>query len=229
MTTVLITGASSGFGTHLAKAFAAAKYDVVATGRDKTKLLALQKSIGKNCTVLVADIQTEKGLTAVAEAISERAVSTLVNNAGTISFLGQKPLSEYIADINSTLMTNTAAPIALCLAAHKHFVAHGGGRIVNINSAAGRMGNFSEAIYCASKWGLRGFSESVKDTWLKEGVYVTDVFPGKMAAGMAAHVKGVPLIDPDELAELIVKTCASESFYVRDMGIQRRVKLQRDQ
>ena len=222
---MLITGASRGFGAFLSMAFGTAGFHVVGVGRDKKELLLLKRSIEKDhglCSTIVADLMTELGQAAVARGIREHDIDVLINNAGVNPEPISKKIAGNIADINLILQTNTTAAIALCVAAHEHFVAQGRGTIININSAAGLKGNFGEAVYCASKFGLRGFSESVKDAWLKQGIWITDVYSGAMATGMASHRSDVKdLIDPQELADFLIGLCSNRSFFVRDISVQK--------
>ena len=65
--------------------------------------------------------------------------------------------------------------ITLCYGVFEYFTAREGGIIININSVAGLKGSSREVSVCRTKFGLRGFSESVKDAWLKQGVRMIDV------------------------------------------------------
>jgi|GEM_PF-614134 short-subunit dehydrogenase len=227
--TVLITGATSGLGTYLAHAFARAGYVVVLHGRDEAKLRAIKNQVlDKNrisCATVVGDLLDAKGLSAVLSAMRTQDIDILVNNAGIDPELTSGGVKGDIKDINAIFSTNATSAIALCYGAFEHFLTKGGGDIVNMNSVAGMRGSDHEPLYAASKFGLRGFSESVKEAWLKQGIRMTDIYSGAIATGMASHRPDVKdLIDPQELAEFIVGLCAPDSFFVREISVQKTKK-----
>lgn len=228
--TVMITGASSGFGIHLAKAFSRAGYNLIANARDEAKLSALKSVVAKakdsKFVGVVADIRSENGLKELASAITKQNVDVLINNAGVNPELQGRSRADNIAEMQNIIQTNLSSVIALCTSAYEYFAAHGGGIIININSVAGLKGNYHEAVYSASKFGLRGFSESVKDEWLKRGVRMIDVYSGAIATGMSSHRKDVAtLIDPMELAEFLVGLCKMDSFFIRELNVQKTGRL----
>lgn len=223
--TVLITGSSSGFGTHLAEAFATEGYNIVLHGRNKERLSTIKNKISKRgvrCISVVADLQTREGLNAVRSMLHKHNVDILVNNAGVNPELKGGVLND-IKDVDAIIATNTSSAIILCYAAFAHFTGRGGrGDIININSSAGLRGSAHEATYAASKFGLRGFSESVKEAWLRQGVRITDIYSGALATGMSSQRKDRDdLIDPRELAKFVVELCAARSFFVREFNVQR--------
>jgi short-subunit dehydrogenase len=123
-------------------------------------------------------------------------------------------------DIEAVISTNASSAIALCYSAFAHFTTNGSGTIMNINSVAGLRGSSHEPLYAASKFGLRGFSESVKDAWLKQGVRMIDVYSGAMATGMSSKRSDVSnLMDPKELASFLVGLCETDSFFVRELNV----------
>lgn len=224
--TALITGASAGFGTYLAFAFAHAGFNVVIHGRDEKKLLAVADQISKKenvrCATIAADLLTAKGLDAVLAALHAQNVDVLVNNAGINPETHRRGTPSDIKDISDVLFTNTAAPIALCFGAFADFASRGGGAIINIISSAALIGSHHEPVYAASKSGLRGFSESVKAAWLKQGVRMTDIYPDALATGFASKRPNFSdLTDPRELADLVVGLCDTNSFFVRELAVQR--------
>lgn len=228
--TVLITGASSGFGTHLACAFAHAGYAIVLHGRDEKKLRAVENEILKkeniHCTMIAADLRNSNGLDAIKTALHTQNVDILINNAAVNPELGRDGTMSDMNDIDAIVSANTSSAIALCYAAFAHFTARGGGILININSVAGLRGSSHEAVYAASKFGLRGFSESVKEAWLKQGVRMIDVYSGAIATGMSSQRPDADdLIDPQELAEFLVGLCATKSFFARELNVQRTRKM----
>ena len=223
--TVFITGASSGFGTHVARAFAHGGYGLVLHGRDEKKLYAVRDEIAATekveCLCVFADLRTAEGINAITTAIHANAVDILVNNAAVNPELSGNAAHDVPA-IEEIMSVNASSAIVLCYAAFADFTTRGGGTIININSVAGLRGSSHEALYAVSKFALRGFSESVKEDWLKQGVKMIDVYPGALGTGMSAHRADVQsLIDPREFAEYLVTLCATKSFFVKELNIRR--------
>jgi len=223
---VLITGATGGLGTALAMAYAHAGFTIVASCRDESRLRQLKEGLeretGEQCVTVLADLKNPEGLNALVQALASERVTVLVNNAGINPELRHKSPAASVHEIQEIIATNTSAAIALSIAAFEHFKTMGSGTIVNMNSAAGQRASVPEAVYSASKFGLRGFSEAVRDAWLRESVRVIDVYPGAIATGMSSARADVDtLIDPGELAKYVVGLCQTESFFVREVSMQR--------
>lgn len=220
--TVLITGSASGFGAYLAKAFHANGYEIVLhdiRGNEKN-LLALQEKIEAH-SIVFADLRNPDELQELERAIEALGVNILVNNAGVNPELRNGTTVENINSVQEILRINTSATIALCYATFEH-MKKSGGIILNINSIAGLKGSVHEPVYAASKFGLRGFSESVKDAWLKQGVRMIDMFSGGIATGMSVHSPIINnLIKPEEYADFIVNLCATNTFFPREVNVQR--------
>ncbi len=227
--TVLITGSSSGFGVNIAQAFAQAGYAIILHGRNSKKLKTLKNKILKEervtCSLIVADLGNSNGLTAIKKTLRNQKIDILINNAAVNPELGHTDIANDKSNIDTIFSVNTATAIALCYTAFAHFKTHGSGIIININSVAGLKGSAHEAVYAASKFGLRGFSESVKEEWLKKGVKMIDVYSGAIATGMSAQRTDVKdLIDPEELAKFLIGLCKTDSFFARELNVQRTKK-----
>ncbi len=224
--TVAITGASAGFGSRMAQAFAGSGFDLVLCGRNRERLNgvrdALQVPTARRCELLAADLRTAAGLDEFSDALQRHGVDIVVNNAAVNPELIYRKGLSSLNEIADVIATNASAAISVCLSAFEHLRARGQGTIVNVNSIAGWRGSGHEPVYAASKFGLRGFSESVKDAWLGHGVRIVDVYSGAIATGMSAGRSDLTeLIDPGELAGLIVHLCDTHSFFVREVNIQK--------
>ena len=227
--TVLITGAGEGFGKYLAHAFAHDGFNVVANAREKNLLPVLEKELsrinGVRSFMVEADIRNTSGIKKLKDAFLSEKVDVLINNAGINPELSTNSMVAELEDVENIFLTNTSAAIALCINAFEYFRTKGGGTIININSMAGLVGSNHEPLYAASKFGLRGFSESVKGEWIKHGVRMIDVHSGAIGTGMSAKRADLKsLIDPKELAEFIVGLCQTDSFFVREFNVQRTRK-----
>jgi len=172
---VLITGATSGIGRALAVQLAARKWRVLASGRDTERLAALQAETG--CLVAAADVTNE----AEAVALFERAwnelngVDALVNSAG-INHI-KAPVAEIeVADWEQQMAINLRAPMVMCREAMRRMEA--GGHILNVVSTIALTSQPNYSIYTASKYGLLGFTNSLRKEAQAQGIKVTAAFPG---------------------------------------------------
>lgn len=176
--TVLITGAGGGFGRHMVQQFRAAGARLVLTDLGEAALGAVAADAGHDLVAAVAaDLSTETGCQALVAACSERGVvpDILVNNAG-IACAGR--VDHVPRDRWETLMQlNLLAPMRLCSGFLPGMLQRGSGHIVNISSLAGWAGARGMSSYCASKFGLRGFGESLSADLRGTGVHVTNVYP----------------------------------------------------
>ncbi|NNC57141.1 MAG: SDR family NAD(P)-dependent oxidoreductase [Woeseiaceae bacterium] len=177
-TIVLVTGAGGGFGRHMVRQFRAAGAKLILTDVTDDALRDVSDDAGDDLVDLVAaDLATEEGCAAVAEVCRSRNVvpDILVNNAG-IGVAGR--LDHVPRDRWETLMQlNLLAPIRLSSAFLPGMIERGSGHIVNMSSLAGWVGSQGLSSYCASKYGLRGFGESLAADLEGTGVHVTNVYP----------------------------------------------------
>ena len=176
--TALITGAGGGFGRHMVQQFRAAGSKLVLTDVSEEALSAANDDAGNDLQASVAaDLATEEGCDAIAELCASHDLipDILVNNAG-IAVAGR--LDHVPRDQWETLMQlNLLAPMRLCSHFIPQMIERGSGHIVNISSLAGWIGAQGLSSYCASKFGLRGFGDSLAYELKGTGVQVTTVFP----------------------------------------------------
>ncbi len=161
---VIVTGASSGIGRQLALDFAERGANLVLAARrgDALEQVATEcRKGGVQVEVCVGDLAER----AFAESLMARALARfgrldiLVNNAGIPK---HKPIFQVTPeDVDATLRVNFLAPAYLCVAAIPPMLRQGGGYLVNISSAAGRVPPPRESVYAASKYALTGFSEGL--------------------------------------------------------------------
>lgn len=176
--TVLITGAGGGFGRHMVRQFRAADARLILTDLSDLALREVADEAGDALVAAVtADLATEAGCDGVAAACAARDIvpDILVNNAG-VGVAGR--LDHVPRDRWEALMQlNLLAPMRLTNLFVDKMVLRGSGHIVNISSLAGWVGSRGLSSYCASKFGLRGFGESLAADLEGTGVHVTNVYP----------------------------------------------------
>ncbi len=156
----LITGASSGIGRAIAEALHQQGVRLILVGRNDAKLSQLQSDLGTQHQVLVADINSASGRQAIANKVeTDKAINLVVQCAGTSSF------GEFVTDdpsaISDTLNTNLLAPMLITRELLPALLQRQQATIVNVGSVFGHIGFPCYSTYCASKFGLRGFSEAL--------------------------------------------------------------------
>jgi len=176
--TVLITGAGGGFGLHMTRQFRDAGCNLVLTDINDRALRGSVEDAGDALLAAVAaDLATEEGCGVIAGTCTAKGITPdlLVNNAG-IGFSGR--LDHVPRERWETLMQlNLLAPMRLCNLFLPGMIGRGSGHIVNISSLAGWIGSQGMTAYCAAKFGLRGFGESLSADLEGTGVKVTNVYP----------------------------------------------------
>ncbi|MFD1040071.1 SDR family NAD(P)-dependent oxidoreductase [Virgibacillus byunsanensis] len=178
MPNVAITGAGSGLGRELALYYAKNDYTVFLLGRTDTKLHIVQNEIlenGGNAEVVLCDVREYASVSIAFQQIGQ--LDVLINNAG-IGIFG--PVEDYTIDeIEDTLNTNVKGAI-LTVQSALPLIRASNGRILTIISTAGLRGKVNESIYCASKFAVKGFTESLQKEWEDASFTITSVYMGGM-------------------------------------------------
>ena len=183
----VITGASSGIGAATARALAADGYRVALLARRVDRIQALADELGDGAVAIEADVTDRDALVAAADRVAQEfgRVDVLVNNAG-IMLLG--PFSaEQRADYRRMVEVNLLGAITATEVFLDQLTDGGGGDIVNISSVAGRTARAGNGVYAATKWGLNGWSESLRRELLPD-VRVTLIEPGAVATELPTHI-----------------------------------------
>jgi short-subunit dehydrogenase len=225
---VLITGASSGVGAALARRVAAQGAVVGLIARRSRRLaevLADCRRTSAASTMWVADLAE----TATAGQLALEAwetlggIDVLVNNAAIPKRRAVTALEP--ADVETVMRINFFAPVRLTLAVLPRMLERGAGVIVNVASVGGRLGIVHEAAYCASKFALCGWSESMAVDLQGTGVAVKLIQPGPVDTeiwdqpGNEEPLYQGPKAPADEVADGIIGALGSDRFehYLPDM------------
>ena len=227
--TALVTGGSSGLGRGIVGALARAGVRVAFTYRTNA---AGAQSVVQECSptggvfALQGDVCSDAD---VARVVAETAarfgrLDILVNNAGiTRDALTLRMNPE---DWQAVIETNLTGPVRCCRHALPHLLASDAGRIINIASAAGIVGNAGQANYSAAKAGLIGLTQVLARELAPRGVTVNAVAPGAIDAGIVAEmpedrrrrlIAAIPMGrmgTADEVAALVVFLAGREAGYI---------------
>ncbi len=218
---VIITGASraEGIGAAAARRFADEGASVAITARGAAGLEAVAAGIrerGGQARAFPADLSDPAGCEAMLRAVDEAfgGLDVLVNNAGA-NARGNVEHQDPAALAN-IIQVNLVAPIVLTRLALPRLRARGGGSIVQVASIAGQIPLDGEAVYSASKHGLRAFSFALREELAGSTIHIAVVSPGPVETGFLLDeiddvpdiVFANPMSSADQVAALIIQSAA---------------------
>jgi short-subunit dehydrogenase len=226
---ILVTGASSGIGAALAPTLAARGATVGLVARRADRLGAVLdecRAHSPASRMWVCDLADPDAAAAVATEADEAfgGLDVLVNNAA----IPKRRFVQAITpdEVDETMRVNFTSPVRMTLAVLPGMLARDRGVIVNVASMGGRIGILQEAAYCASKFALSGWSESMAADLWPTGVEVRLIHPGPIDTEIwdqpgndPAHYDG-PLEPPSVVADGIVAAIEGDRFehYVPDLS-----------
>jgi len=219
--TALITGASRGIGKRIAERLVNDGFFVVGTSTTEAGAKNIEGWLGDRGIGLTVQVEDSASVDALFQRISERCgdVSVLVNNAGITrdNLLVRMSDDEW----NGVIETNLAGAYRMCKSVLRPMMKTRWGRIVNVGSVVGRMGNSGQTNYAASKAGIEGLTKALAQEVGSRGITVNCVAPGFIDTDMTAKLS-------DEQTDNLVATialgrigspadvAAAVSFLVRD-------------
>jgi len=188
----VVTGAGRGIGRAIALKFAAEGADVVCVSRtveNSEKVANEVRALGRQAWAFAVDVADSVGVNAAAESILKATgkVDILVNNAGVTRDGLLMRMSDQ--DWDSVLDTNLKGAFLFTKAFTRAFLKQRSGRILNIASVIGLIGNAGQANYAASKAGLIGFTKSVAKELASRGITVNAIAPGFIETDMTTVLK----------------------------------------
>ncbi|HTX20642.1 MAG TPA: 3-oxoacyl-[acyl-carrier-protein] reductase [Candidatus Aquilonibacter sp.] len=187
----VVTGAGRGIGRAIALKFAGADADVVCVSRtqeNSEKVAAEIRALGRKAWAFAVDVSDSAAVAAAAEKILADCgkIDILVNNAGvTRDGLLMRMSNE---DWDAVLDTNLKGAFHFTREFFRIFAKHRAGRIINVSSVIGLIGNPGQCNYAASKAGLIGFTQSVARELASRGVTVNALAPGFIETDMTADL-----------------------------------------
>lgn len=210
MKTILITGASDGIGKSIAIKLSERKTNLILFGRDDTKLQAVQKACEANgaaVEVRAFDLtDNEKRQSVVDEIMDKQKIDVLVNNAGIWHKVGDiTSISE--EKVIETINVNLTSQILLTRQLLDQMRGREGTAVVNIVSKSGLVAQAGQSAYTASKYGLKGFTDVLREDTKEEPIRIAGVYQSGTNTGLFAKAgDDFPtdkFTDPDDLADVI--------------------------
>jgi 3-oxoacyl-[acyl-carrier protein] reductase len=225
----VVTGAGRGIGRAIALKFASEGADVVCVSRtaeNSEKVAAEVRALGRKAWALAVDVSDTAAVSAAAEKILAECgkVDILVNNAGVTRDGLLMRMSD--ADWDAVLNTNLKGAFLFTKAFTRSFVKQRSGRIINVASIIGLIGNAGQANYAASKAGLIGFTQSIAKELGSRNITVNALAPGfietDMTAALSAELKAellkkIPLNSlgqPEDIANAALFLASPGARYV---------------
>jgi short-subunit dehydrogenase len=205
--TVLLTGATGGIGIAIARAVSARGGRLLLTGRQRDVLDGLASELGGRS--LPCDLSSREDVAQLGQEAAAAGTGVLIANAAIPASGVFDELTP--EQIDRMLEVNLRSPIALARAVLPGMIERGAGHVVFISSLQGKAGTPASSMYCATKFGMRGFALAAREDLYARGVGVSTVFPGFIReAGMFANsgVKlppGVGTRSPDDVARGVLK------------------------
>ena len=226
--TAVITGASSGVGKSLAIQLSDAGYKVVLAARSENKLNAIAEEIqtkGGNCLVVPTDVsQPEQINNLKVRTLEYGDVFVVINNAGLGKFCKIEDVT--LEDWNCQLDVNLRASFLVSQAFIPGMKQREKGMLVFMNSVAGKKGYPYSAAYVASKFGMRGLADSMREELRENNIKVISIHPGAVDTPFwdetGVNFPREEMLDTSTLAQSIMHAIQSPgNFTVEELVVRR--------
>ncbi len=227
---ILITGTSKGIGAQIAKGLQD-EGNLFLTSRNEELLKTVSDEVGA-VDFCVCDLASEPDLQKLAEFIEKNKIDILINNAGEYIY-GEIENTNY-EQIKHIYAANLLAPAYLCSKVSKNMKQQAWGRIINIGSISGVMGEAYASLYSSSKSGLIGLTKALALELAQFNVTVNTINPGWVETEMGAKsieesefskaeiLESIPqkrFVEPSEVASLIKYLISDEAKGVTGQSI----------
>jgi 3-hydroxy acid dehydrogenase/malonic semialdehyde reductase len=213
--TILVTGATAGFGAAFARRFVADGHRVIATGRRIDRLASLAEELGESLLPAKLDVTDAAAVAGFLQTLPEnwREIDVLINNAGLA--LGLSPAWEADAsDWDTMVATNVTGLLHVTLAILPGMVARNSGIIINLGSTAGTYPYPGGHVYGATKAFVKQFSLNLRADLVGKNIRVTDLEPGMCSGSEFSRIRfggdeqkaaavyaGTQSLTPEDIAE----------------------------
>lgn len=228
----IITGGSSGLGLEIAKQLRDIDCDLILIGTNREKLNRAQEQLGniRSCAAIQCfafDISDEEEVRNFYKTLSDRneVIDYLFNVAGKSYYGSLEGITR--ADIMDTLQANMIGLMLMTIHGVSLFktLKTSKQRIVSILSTAALKGKKQETIYNASKWGARGFLESVRDEVSSTHIDIINIYPGGMQTpfwdNSTSGYEVEAFMKPEDVAKQVITIATDHNTWVSDVTINR--------
>ena len=215
--TALVTGGSTGLGFSIAKRLLEKEMNVAICGRKTAKLKQAKEKLSSNrLATYKCDISNYSQIEEIVDKIGD--IDVLINNAGI--WLEGELRNNTPAKISQVIDINLKGTIFATKAVLTQMEQRNSGFIINVSSTSGMKPRETQSIYAASKFGIRGFTDSLKIDLKDTNIKVTGFYPGGMSTRMFAKA-GTPKenkdwMDTDKVAEIITFILERDESLIMD-------------
>lgn len=223
MKTILITGASDGIGRSIAIKLSLKGHKLILCGRDKEKLQEVAKECDGQAEIRVFDINNSAERANSISTIGE--LDVLINNAGVWHKVGEL---EEISDemISDIINTNLTSQILLTKALLPLLRDKEGAAVINVISKSGITAQEGQSVYSASKWGMRGFTDVLRNDTKGNAVRIGAVYQSgtntKLFEKAGDDFPVETFTEPDDLADVIVFMLSRpKKLWINEIRIER--------
>ena len=222
----IVTGGASGLGFELVKQLVMLDYVVCVVDLDKSKLSQIKEKFGDKVIVQLGNIANQDFAISVVEKSNEIGeISLLINNGGSPAFKDPEDYSDVDVDKCFEGLKGMIYFSGAVLPRMKEQ----GGKIINILSSAALRGNSKESVYCATKWGERGYTEALRKSCDGTAAHIFAVYPGgidtdfyKDSRSYVSIEKQQSFMKAEEVASVIIRNIVEiDSLYVDNIVINR--------
>ena len=227
---VLVTGASSGIGKGISRKLCSHGYELVLTSRSEKKLISMRNEydeMGWRSHVIPCDLTNEDEVNYLyKECLKIGFVGCVISNAGVGKFSSITKIR--IQDWDLQIDTNLRASFLLARHFSKEMKKSKDGKFIFINSVAGKYGHSfpNSTAYVASKYGLKGFADSLRTELREFNIKVTSIFPGAIDTNFWNSINvefpREEMLSTEDLAETILHAIeAPNSSVIEDVVVRR--------
>tara|TARA_Y100000590_G_C15694809_1_gene1004723 strand:- start:852 stop:1562 length:711 start_codon:yes stop_codon:yes gene_type:complete len=223
----IVTGASTGLGKSISLQLSLKGYEVILASRNKEKLKIVQNEISKdggNSKIIVTDVSNENDVKKLYSKIDVKRVDVVINNAGFGVFNKIQKMNS--KEWDSQINTNLRGAFLMTHYISKSMIDRKEGKLVFINSVAGLKAYPYSSAYVASKFGLRGFTSSLREELREYNIKVISVHPGAIDTPFWNNVNvdfsKDEMMSSDDVAKSVVHAILAPNNIVQEEVVIRR-------
>ena len=223
----IVTGASTGIGKHISIKLSKNNYHVILISRNKQKLQLVEKyikDIGNDCSIVCADVGEKSSIEKISSIPNIHNIDVLVNNAGIGVFNKIQNIS--VSEWDEQINTNLRGSFLMTKLVIGSMIKKQSGKIIFMNSVAGLNPYPFSSAYVASKYGLRGFSSSLREELRDHNIKVISIHPGAIDTPFWDNVKGdfprEDMLSVEDIATATVDAILAKNNVVHEEIVIRR-------